>query len=213
MSLVLNKVSAHSDGNTCLNSMDLEILPSGVTVVMGPGGSGKTLLLDVLAGVQNIDEGEISCRGDRDPRIVYQSAEPLLPPGYTVQGFFSSLSQSVPSTFGLLEVSDWRVDFLSPRHRRALWLSAALARTADVYLFDEPILGLDPWFRADFTADLSRIVREGAAAVIATVDSTFAHRIADELLWMQAGQVSRKFSKEELQSKPSLDELWKREEQ
>ena len=212
MSLVLSKVSAIGPWGTRLEEIDLTLPSGAITVITGPGGGGKTLLLDVLGGASTIHRGEIACTGESDPRIVYQSVAPLLPSGETVKEFFAGLDLVPPDCFGISELSALTVDCLPARYRRALWLAAAISRRADVYLFDEPTLGFDSSYKKIFIELLKPLVEGGAAIALVTVDLPLADSIADYGVIVAEGKIVQKGSLEELSKDIEgrlFEELWK----
>ena len=212
MSLVLSKVSAVGPWGTRLEEVELTLPSGAITAIVGPGGSGKTLLLDVLGGAATIHHGEIACTGESDPRIVYQSAAPLLASGDTVEKFFAEHDLTVPDAFGLKELASLTVESLPARYRRALWLVAAISRPAEVYLFDEPTLGFDISYRRSFIDLLRPLVDGGAAIAIATVDLQLASSVADYAIILGDGKIVKKGSVEEISQEVEgqlFEQLWK----
>ena len=213
MSLVLSNVAAIGPWGTRLEGIDLRLSSGAITVITGRGGCGKTLLMNVLGGTATIHRGEIACDSESDPRIVYQSVHPLLPPGESVEAFLRSLDVEVPTHFGLNELTGLTVDCLPARYRRALWLIAAIGRPADVYLFDEPTLGFDREYIKNFSNLLKPLVDNGAAIAIATNDLQLAADTADYGVVLGDGKILIQGRVEELRENINgsglFSELWK----
>lgn len=129
-----------------LNSLSLELPDSGIVVIMGESGCGKTTLLRVLAGLLKPQGGSVEGMAERRISFVFQ--EPRL------LGWRSALdnvalvsdvktAERLLEHLGLAEVGHRRADKLSGGQQQRVSIARAFAHSDDVVLLDEPFAGLD----------------------------------------------------------------------
>jgi len=171
-----------------LRGLDLDVVRERRLVVLGPSGSGKSTLLRVLAGLDQLDAGELT-RPDAGPgrgcvtSVVFQ--QPLLLPWCSVldnvalggryranRGRFAAAEVAeLLELFGLAELTAARPAQLSGGQAQRVAIARAMAVRPDVLLLDEPFSALDPATRRDLrewlrdTAD-----RLGLTLVLVTHD-------------------------------------------
>jgi multiple sugar transport system ATP-binding protein len=173
-------------------------------VLVGPSGCGKSTLLRMIAGLEEISEGNLLIDGnrmnERSPRqrdiaMVFQNYA-LYPHmtvydnmafGLKLQNFSKSeIRKRVMETAQLLEIEDElnkRPKSLSGGQRQRVAIGRAIIRRPKVFLFDEPLSNLDAKLRSQMRIELQRLHREiNATMVYVTHDQTEAmtlgHRIA-----------------------------------
>jgi molybdate transport system ATP-binding protein len=205
----------------------------GVVVLFGPSGSGKSLTLRCLAGLERPDAGRIVVNG----RVFFDSAAGVdLPPqqrriGYVFQGYalFPHLSVGENIAFGLRgrpraeqrrragEVME-RLG-LSGLERRAprelsggqqqrVALGRALAVDPELLLLDEPLSALDAPLRRQLRDDLERTLRDWRiATVLVTHDLSEAYQLADRVVVYDHGRVIQASSKTEFLWQPSSERV------
>ena len=162
-------------GVEAVAAVDLTIADGALFVIVGPSGSGKSTLLRLIAGLETPDAGSVWIDGrradglaprDRDVAMVFQ--HPVLYPHLSV---FENLAFSlrarkvgraelerrvtaVAEDLGLLDVLGRPATALSGGQRQRVALGRAIVRQPRMFLFDEPLSGLDPPLRASARADL-----------------------------------------------------------
>jgi energy-coupling factor transport system ATP-binding protein len=194
---------------TALVSLDLELCPCEVTVVMGRNGSGKSTLLTTLAGGRAPTRGSVTVDGRVPSRI--NAAElvrlvGLVPqdPGLLLYGesvsdecrgadrasglpdgsTAATLERIVPGLHSARHPRD-----LSEGQRLALALAVVLAPMPRLLLLDEPTRGLDYSSKDRLIALLRELARQGHAVVLATHDVELAARVADRAVVMADGEI------------------------
>ncbi|MGH7333069.1 MAG: ABC transporter ATP-binding protein [Candidatus Rokuibacteriota bacterium] len=205
----------------------------GVAVLFGPSGSGKSLTLRCLAGLERPDSGRMVVNG----RVFFDAAAGVdLPPhhrriGYVFQGYalFPHLSVRQNVAFGLRnrpraarqkrtqEVIERLglagLDRRSPRElsggqQQRVALGRALAVDPDLLLLDEPLSALDAPLRRQLRDDLERTLRDwGKAAVLVTHDLSEAYQLADRVVVYDHGRVIQASSKTEFLWQPSSERV------
>ncbi len=146
-------------------------------LLTGPNGSGKSSLLRLMAGLAPAEAGEMLWAGepitqDREAhraRLHFVGHQDAIKPPLTVReliGFWGGLrgapadsAEQALHRFRLTELADHPCRFLSAGQKRRLALARLLASPAELWLLDEPTLGLD----TQATADLAAIVKDHRA--------------------------------------------------
>jgi len=190
--------------------------PGGVTALLGPSGAGKTLTLRAIAGLLRPDAGRIAVGG----RVLFDAAAGVDVPararrvGYVFQQYalFPHLTVGENVAYGLhdlprAERADRVGDALAlvglpdyaPRSPRALSggqqqrvaLARALAPAPAVLLLDEPLAALDVPLRRRLASELRALhERTGTPMVLVTHDPGEASRVADRVVYVDAGRVT-----------------------
>lgn len=179
-----------------LDGVDLTVRENEAMLLMGPNGTGKTVLLSCLAGSVEPTEGEIRLFGDRIEDGGGEELSLLLQGGASVDSlsgretaeFYSSLHpaftdrwRDLVAEFGLAEELDKRTKHYSEGMKRKLELALALAVDTPLYLLDEPTAGVDLSMVQQFHRAIADRVDAGGTVVATShrpVDAAFADRIA-----------------------------------
>lgn len=196
-----------------------------IVVLYGHSGAGKSLTLQMIAGLMTPQAGRISVNG----RLVFDSAAGVnVPPqgrhvGYVVQelALFPHLSVIENVTFGLrgpdrhargrtiLDAlglggyEDRRPSTLSGGQRQRVALARALSREVPVLLFDEPFSALDDSLRRTMRSELLRLKQElGLTILFVTHDLREAHLLADRLIVFDGGRILQDGLREEVFRRP-----------
>jgi multiple sugar transport system ATP-binding protein len=187
-----------------LNALDLEIADGEFMVLVGPSGSGKSTALRMLAGLEDVDEGEIHI-GDidvsryapkeRDIAMVFQNY--ALYPHLSVADNMafalklkgvsrSERTEKVMQAAKLLDLVpylDRKPKALSGGQRQRVAMGRAIVREPSVFLMDEPLSNLDAKLRVETRANIAALqARLGTTTVYVTHDQieamTMGHRVA-----------------------------------
>lgn len=197
-------------------------------VLFGPSGAGKTTTLEMIAGLEKVDEGEIYFDGramedvdtaDRDVAMVFENyalyphlsvfeniAFPLKIPGRRGELSGDEIKKQVIEIARVLQIDmllDRPPQQLSGGQRQRVALGRCLIRSPQVCLLDEPIAHLDAKLRHRMYAELKRIQRErGVTTVYATPAQSEAMAMADRIVIMFNGIVQQVASPRELYDYP-----------
>jgi multiple sugar transport system ATP-binding protein len=196
-----------------LEQLNLAIAESEFIVLLGPSGCGKSTLLNAIAGLLDVQAGQIWIGGrnvtweepkDRGIAMVFQSYA-LYPRmsvrdnmsfGLKVAGVPSSeIRQRVDEAAEMLrltELLDRKPAALSGGQRQRVAIGRALVRKVGVYLFDEPLSNLDAQLRAELRVEIKRLhQRLGATMIYVTHDQIEALTLADRIAVMQGGVIQQ----------------------
>ncbi len=210
----LEKVSKVYPGNVrAVAPMDLEIAHGEFTVLVGPSGCGKSTTLRMIAGLEEITEGEISIGDrvvndveprDRDIAMVFQSY--ALYPHMTVEAnmAFGLRMRKIPKeeitervgeaarVLGIEDLLARKPRALSGGQRQRVALGRAIVRNPEVFLFDEPLSNLDAKMRVQMRTEIARLHHSlGATMVYVTHDQTEAMTLGQRIVVMKDGFVQQ----------------------
>ena len=190
-----------------LDKLDLEVAQSEFIVLLGPSGCGKSTLLNAIAGLIDLEAGQIWIGGnnvtweepkDRGIAMVFQSY--ALYPRMTARGNMSfgvkvagmpaaEITRRVEAAAAMLKITellDRRPAELSGGQRQRVAIGRALVRDVGVYLFDEPLSNLDAQLRAELRIEIKRLHHRLAATMIyVTHDQIEALTLADRIVVMK----------------------------
>ncbi len=217
--VTLSQVTKRFGGVTAVDRLDVEVDQGECLAMLGPSGCGKTTTLRMVAGFEDIDEGEIRV-GDRV--LSSKRGNYYLPPekrnfGMVFQAFavwphltvlenvaFPLRIRRLPAAeieqrtrealthTNLLGVAHSRPDDLSGGGKQRVALARALAIRPDVMLLDEPLSSLDPHFREEMRFEIKDLQRRfGFSILYVTHDQSEAMALSDRILVMRAGVVQQ----------------------
>jgi len=212
--IVLKDVTKrYPDGTEAVKQMNLEIADGEFMILVGPSGCGKSTALRMIAGLEEITDGELIIGGevvndlpprDRDVAMVFQNY--ALYPHMSVRenmGFALKLAKvddeerdkRVREAAEILDLSehlDRKPANLSGGQRQRVAMGRAIVRDPAVFLMDEPLSNLDAKLRVQMRTQVSRIQqRLGTTTVYVTHDQTEAMTLGDRVAVMRAGVIQQ----------------------
>jgi len=144
--ITLNNITKTFGENTVLREFSAVLPLSGVTVLRGPSGTGKTTLFRLLLGLEPLDAGEILGMQGHKPAVVFQE-DRLLPWATALENvaLVSNLdiAEATLNQLGLGDSLHLLPRELSGGMQRRVAIARALAYQGDVLILDEPFTGLD----------------------------------------------------------------------
>lgn len=219
----INKKYPNSTSYSVRN-FNLDIEEGEFVVLVGPSGCGKSTTLRMIAGLEDITEGEFILDGevvnnvsskDRDIAMVFQSY--ALYPHMSVRenvGYGLKL-RNYPADITKKQVDEISKDLfltqylerkpkeLSGGQRQRVALGRAMVRTPNLYLMDEPLSNLDAKLRTTTRSEISRMHRaKGAITIYVTHDQVEAMTMADRIVLMSMGEVQQIGTPKELFTNP-----------
>jgi multiple sugar transport system ATP-binding protein len=213
------------DGTMAVNDANLDIDDGEFMILVGPSGCGKSTCLNMIAGLEDISEGELRIGGrvvnqlspkDRDIAMVFQDY--ALYPHMTVRGNMAfglklakidqaEIDRKVNQAAELLELSellDRKPANLSGGQRQRVAMGRAIVRSPQVFLMDEPLSNLDAKLRVQMRTTVSRIQnRLETTMVYVTHDQTEAMTLGDRVAVMRGGVIQQVATPEELYERPA----------
>ena len=219
-----NIVKRYDDGFEAVKGIDLEVADGEFVILVGPSGCGKSTALRMIAGLEDISDGELKIGDevvnqkapkDRDIAMVFQNY--ALYPHMTVRenmGFALKLAKvekgeidrKVEEAAKILDLTahlDRKPANLSGGQRQRVAMGRAIVRDPAVFLMDEPLSNLDAKLRVQTRTEVSRIQqRLGTTMIYVTHDQTEAMTLGDRVAVMRAGTIQQVASPKELYDHP-----------
>lgn len=215
-------------GTHCFR-FDCDLPPGGVVAVTGPSGSGKSTFLNLLAGFETPDEGDILMMGEnvtawhpaqRPVSLVFQDNNLFAHLDlFTNIGLGISPSMHLSPTdresirqalarVGLKDFERRMPTTLSGGERQRAAFARALVRQRPVLMLDEPFAALDPGLRSGMVELLSELHREKRNTVlIVSHDPGEVRRLADHALFIEAGEIGLSAPIEEFVARDDIASL------
>ncbi len=201
----LERVAFSVAGAPLLAHVDLSLPASGITVIMGPNGAGKSTLLRLLAGLHTPTSGVIKWQntGTADatstrlafvfqrPVILRRTVEANIRHAIaTLQLGKAEAAERLEAALKTCNLTKWRnapARRLSGGEQQRLAMARALARHPDVLLLDEPTASLDPTATAAIETISRRSAQTGTKVILVTHDAGQARRLANDVIFINAG--------------------------
>jgi multiple sugar transport system ATP-binding protein len=208
-----------------LEKLDLKIAESEFVVLLGPSGCGKSSLLNAIAGLIEIQGGQIWIGGrnvtwdepkDRGIAMVFQSY--ALYPRMTARGNMSfglnvaglpraeiaRRIEAVAQMLKITELLDRKPSELSGGQRQRVAIGRALVREVGVYLLDEPLSNLDAQLRVELRVEIKRLhQRLKATMIYVTHDQIEALTLADRIAVIKDRIIQQLSTPQEIYQRPA----------
>ncbi|HEY9011883.1 MAG TPA: ABC transporter ATP-binding protein, partial [Devosia sp.] len=205
----LRNVDKHFGSLHVIRDVNLTVKDREFVVFLGPSGCGKTTTLRAIAGLEDIDSGDILIDGkpvqnihasERDIAFVFQNY--ALYPHFTVyenmafplraarqsQTEVDRMVRSVATSLGIVKLLRRRPSQLSGGDMQRVAIGRALVRRPKAILLDEPIGSLDAKLREDMRVELKRLhLENNSTSIYVTHDQVEAMSLADRIVVMNEG--------------------------
>ena len=211
----LRHVDKHFGPLHVLKDINLSVKKGEVVVIIGPSGSGKSTLCRTINRLETIDSGEILIEGTPMPEEGRELARLRARIGMVFQSFNLFAHKNILDnvTLGPTDVlhipkkqarekamqllKRVGVDSqaakvpaqLSGGQQQRVAIARSLAMHPTAMLFDEPTSALDPEMIGEVLDVMTGLAKEGMTMVIVTHEMNFAHRVADRIIFMDAGAI------------------------
>jgi multiple sugar transport system ATP-binding protein len=209
----LQSVTKSFGDNEVIHGVDLRVEDNEFMVFVGPSGCGKSTLLRLIAGLEDVNQGEISIGGDRVEHLppakrgiamVFQSY--ALYPHMTVfenmsfglrlakakKEFIQQRVEEAADVLQITELLQRKPKELSGGQRQRVAIGRAIVREPKVFLFDEPLSNLDAKLRVQMRIELTKLHRKlNATMIYVTHDQVEAMTMADKIVVLRDGYVEQ----------------------
>ncbi len=223
--LELNSVGKAFGAVCCANDLSLIVEPGEIVAVFGPSGSGKTVLLRMIGGMFEPDEGDILVGGrsivgappeQRGIGMAFQnfalfphmSAQNNIASGLRKKAASDEVAAKVSSISRLLKIEHVLGHMpreLSNGQKQRTALARALIGNPEVLLLDDPLRNVDAKLRYEMRLELPSLLRRSSAAVLyVTQDYREAMAIADRIAVLIEGRLVQVARPEEVYARPAI---------
>jgi len=209
--IVLRNVWVSYDTEPVLKGVNMNIEPGKVNVLLGPNGSGKTTTMKLILGILKPISGKVLV-GNLDPSIDpvkvkkmigYVPEDDLIYHSLRVGEYLSFIAnvygvprermgqalKRVLEAFMIEEYVDQFIGSLSHGLKRRVLLAAAFIHDPQIFLLDEPFIGIDPRIARALKIVLREKAREGKTILVSTHILEIAEVIADNIILLYRGKV------------------------
>ncbi|RYX90895.1 MAG: sn-glycerol-3-phosphate import ATP-binding protein UgpC [Comamonadaceae bacterium] len=222
---VIKRYGAGKTVNQVLHGVTAEIADHEFIVIVGPSGCGKSTLLRMVAGLEEVSDGQISIGGkvvnelepsERDIAMVFQNY--ALYPHMTVYDNMAyglkiakvpkdEIKVRVDKAAKILELGHLltrKPRELSGGQRQRVAMGRAIVRQPQVFLFDEPLSNLDAKLRVQTRLEIQKLHRElGITSLFVTHDQVEAMTLAQRMMVMNGGRMEQFGTPEEVYNRPA----------
>jgi multiple sugar transport system ATP-binding protein len=207
---------AYGDNAPVIRNVDLEIGENEFCVFLGPSGCGKSTLLRMIAGLEDVTDGDLSIgerivndvpAAERGVAMVFQSYA-LFPHMSVYENMAfglklakkpkAEIDRKVKEAARILQLEallDRKPRALSGGQRQRVAIGRAIVREPGVFLFDEPLSNLDATLRGQTRIEIARLHKQFATAsvVYVTHDQTEAMTLADKIVLLHSGKDTERY--------------------
>ena len=222
---VVKRYGSGAKATPVIHGMSAKIVDREFIVIVGPSGCGKSTLLRMVAGLEEITEGEIVIGGrvvndiepsERDIAMVFQNY--ALYPHMTVFDNMAyglkiaktprdEIKTRVGKAANILELGPFlqrKPRELSGGQRQRVAMGRAIVRQPQVFLFDEPLSNLDAKLRAQTRLEIQKLHADlGVTSLFVTHDQVEAMTLAHRMIVMNAGRMEQIGTPDEVYYRPT----------
>ncbi|WP_232660436.1 ABC transporter ATP-binding protein [Pseudonocardia sp. TRM90224] len=224
--IVLDEITKrYPDGTIGVDKASFEIADGEFIILVGPSGCGKSTTLNMIAGLEDISEGELRIGGqrvnekapkDRDIAMVFQSyalyphmnvRENMAFPLKIAKMDKDEINRKVEEAAKILDLThhlDRKPANMSGGQRQRVAMGRAIVRSPKAFLMDEPLSNLDAKLRVQMRTMVSKLQqRLGTTTVYVTHDQTEAMTLGDRIVVMRGGHIQQIGSPQTLYDTPA----------
>ena len=220
----LKNISKSYNGETILNSINLEIHDKEFVTFLGPSGCGKTTTLRIIGGFVTPDEGDVNFLGKKINSLpphkrqlntvfqkyalfphldVYENIAFGLRLSKTPEAEIAKRVREMLAMVNLEGFESRSVDLLSGGQQQRVAIARALINKPQVLLLDEPLGALDLKLRKEMQNELMRLKRElGITFIYVTHDQEEALTMSDKIVVMNGGYIQQMGTPEDIYNEP-----------
>ena len=222
---IIKRYGHGKTANQVIHGVNAQIQDGEFIVIVGPSGCGKSTLLRMVAGLEEVSEGQISIGGrvvndlepsERDIAMVFQNYA-LYPHMSVFENMayglkianvpMDEIKRRVDKAAKILELAPYlerKPKALSGGQRQRVAMGRAIVRQPQVFLFDEPLSNLDAKLRAQTRLEIQKLHRElGITSLFVTHDQVEAMTLAQRMIVMNAGVMEQFGTPEEVYTRPA----------
>lgn len=221
-----------------LRGVDLTVEKGDVVAILGPSGSGKTTLLRCLNFLETADAGKLTfddetfdlahadrasiARLRRKTAFVFQNynlfrnktalqnvTEGLIVARKMPKAEADAVGMKMLEKVGLADRADYYPRQLSGGQQQRVAIARALAMDPICMLFDEPTSALDPEMINEVLDVMVQLAKEGMTMMVVTHEMGFARKVADRVIFMDAGEIIENLPAQEFFGKPHSERAQK----
>jgi len=205
--------AGYEEGKQAIKDIKIEVKSGELVGLIGPNGAGKSTTIKSILGLMTHMKGEIVLNG-RNKRYAYVPEQPIYYEYFTLwehlqlaasafdigQSDFEQRAKTLLERFRLTKERDHYPTSFSKGMQQKLMLIIAFLLEPDIYIVDEPFVGLDPRATGDFLSLLEDARKSGAGVLMSTHVLDTAERLCSSFVLVNSGTVVAKGSLADIRS-------------
>ena len=220
--------------NEVLKGVDFKVEKGSVIAILGNSGSGKTTLLRCISFLEQADKGEITFDDFHKDITAFTNKEIRqlrMKMGFVFQGYnlfrnktalenvlegltvarkisadeAKKTAMEMLEKVGMADRANFYPDQLSGGQQQRIAIARAIAYNPEVVLFDEPTSALDPRLTREVLDVMKKLASEGTTMVVVTHEMDFAKKVANWVVYMEAGVIVEEAPSQEFFSHPKSE--------
>lgn len=231
MKLEIENISLNIDGNLIIDNLNLNICEQEIISIIGPSASGKSSLLRIIAGFENVNSGRVKINGvivdDRSKVVVPQNRQvgiifqdlALFPHLNCEDNILFGISKHTPAEkfkrlnrlSNLLDISGILKSFpheISGGQQQRIAIARALAPKPEILLLDEPFSALDEKLKETLMSDVKKLLQEEKiTTIVITHNIKEAFEISDKIAFLDDKKIIQYDTAYNLYHKPLTKEI------
>jgi ABC-2 type transport system ATP-binding protein len=201
----VHELTKYYGSTLALDRLSLQVPVGSILGLVGPNGAGKTTFLRLVMGFVVPDGGQIDRRGLVPARIGYLPERAFYPTRSKVHAYLTTLGElaglrgtalrtavgELLGQLGLEEIADRRLNACSRGMLQRLGLAQALLGDPPLFLFDEPVLGLDPAGQKFMRDQILALRKAGKTVLLSSHNLGEVRRICTHVAVLNRGRLAR----------------------
>lgn len=194
--------AGYSEGDPCISNISFEVKKGELLGIIGPNGAGKSTTIKAILGLLKHVKAEVSF-GEGTGKYAYIPEQPIFYEDLTLWEHldlaaaayeieyeaFVKHAEELLARFGMTQSRDLLPAGFSKGMKQKMMLMIGFLARPDIYIVDEPFIGLDPRATKDFLSLLAEERRRGAGVLMSTHVLDTAEKICDTFIMISDGKV------------------------
>lgn len=209
--------AGYEPGRPRIHNIHFNVSAGELLGLIGPNGAGKSTTIKTVMGLLKDAKAEVKIAGN-PPRYAYVPEQPVFYDDLTLwehldlaaaafgldDDYFEEQATRLLQQFGMEHVRDGLPGGFSKGMKQKMMLMIGFLSEPDLYIVDEPFIGLDPRATKDFLALLDQERQRGAGILMSTHVLDTAEKICDSFVLISGGRVTTKGNLEDIRSAAGL---------
>ena len=223
----VTNINKEYDSVEILNEISFEVRKGEIFALLGPDGSGKTTVIEILEGIRSLSNGEVSILGyNVKSKIEMRAIKKrigVLPQEFSTHGnltvkeniqFWGKMYDNMIEVselltlFNIEEYENVRYSKLPSNIKRKVGLATTLVNDPEIIFLDEPTAGLDYYAKKEIWAIIEEFKKQGKTFFLSTNLAQEPHAIADKVAIIHQGRIRDMGSPEELITRYSSEQTF-----
>ena len=201
MKLNLINLTKKYSKKTALDTVNINIDEGSLVLFVGENGSGKTTALKIISSIEKLEKNDDGKIENTYKKISFLPDKCSYPSFLNAADFISNYSSCndvdvIKDKMKLYNLPNDKIKNMSKGMIQKLGVLANVMKKSDLYLFDEPIDGLDDISRLNFKKDITKLLKEGKTVVISTHHRLFFKGMNETVYKFENGIVKKRSRKE-----------------